>query len=479
MQAPLRLRGTSDPREWREVVRELLVAGVAPHDVMWTGSRNADLFGVDASPSPPPAESGAREIRVPKEFIPLANQVLHHKDEVKWDLLYRLAWRLAVRGESGLLTNPADDDVSRAVLMAKAVKRDVHKMKAFVRFRRIEDEAGERYVAFHKPEHPIVPLAAPFFARRFAVMRWSILTPTLAAHWDGESLTFEPPSAAMRVPREDELESYWRTYYANVFNPARVNPRAMQKEMPKKYWSTLPEADIIDDLLRQAPTRVTAMRERMIGAQGAAAFAPAQLDARPVVALQQLAAAAAVCEGCQLCEQATQTVCGAGNAHARIMLVGEQPGDEEDRLGKPFVGPAGSVLTAAMEQAGLSRDDVFITNAVKHFGWTPDPRGKRRIHAKPGVTEVRACRPWLERELAIIKPQVLVLLGSTASQSLLGSGARVTQLRGRVLTGMEWAPSVIVTLHPSAILRSPPAMRDVHLASLVHDLSLAASALGT
>jgi len=185
--------------------------------------------------------------------------------------------------------------------------------------------------------------------------------------------------------------------------------------------------------------------------------------------LTELAAAAASCRGCDLYKRGTQTVFGAGSDKAEMVFVGEQPGDYEDRLGQPFVGPAGRILDRALEEAGIDRKRVYVTNAVKHFKW--EPRGKRRIHSKPTVAQMRACRPWLEAELAAIKPHVVVCLGATAAQSLLGVTFRITQQRGKLLENTGWAPCVMATIHPSSVLRAPDERsRQAAYESLVADL---------
>jgi uracil-DNA glycosylase len=162
--------------------------------------------------------------------------------------------------------------------------------------------------------------------------------------------------------------------------------------------------------------------------------------------------AAKHCTACHLYKQATQTVFGEGPRTARIMLIGEQPGDYEDITGKPFVGPAGKIMNRALKEAGIDRREVYVTNAVKHFKW--EPRGKRRLHKKPNSREIAACRPWLEAELRIIRPEVLVCLGSTAAQAIFGSGFRVTRERGKLLSS-TFAARVIATVHPSSLLRQP------------------------
>jgi uracil-DNA glycosylase family protein len=168
--------------------------------------------------------------------------------------------------------------------------------------------------------------------------------------------------------------------------------------------------------------------------------------------LEELREMARTCRACDLWEHATQTVFGEGGTHARVMFVGEQPGDREDLTGRPFVGPAGLLLNRALEQAGIAREEVYVTNVVKHFNW--EPRGKRRIHKKPNQLQIAACRPWLDAELAVVRPEVVVCLGATAAQAVLGKKFRVTQQRGQMIPSML-APFVTATVHPSSILRAP------------------------
>jgi DNA polymerase len=194
------------------------------------------------------------------------------------------------------------------------------------------------------------------------------------------------------------------------------------------------------------------------------------LPGRP--SLSSLREAAAGCQACPLWRTGTQTVFGQGARSAEIMLVGEQPGDREDRDGRPFVGPAGNLLDRALEEAGIDRREVYVTNVVKHFKW--EARGKRRIHKKPNAAEIRACRPWLESELGVVKPKVLVCLGATAAQALLGAKFRVTQERGRFVDS-DLAERVTATIHPSSILRAPDeATRREGFAGFVRDLKLVA-----
>ncbi|HYK40813.1 MAG TPA: UdgX family uracil-DNA binding protein [Thermoanaerobaculia bacterium] len=195
----------------------------------------------------------------------------------------------------------------------------------------------------------------------------------------------------------------------------------------------------------------------------------------PHPTLPKLRAEAARCRACDLWRRGTQTVFGEGRRTARILLVGEQPGDREDLEGRPFVGPAGLLLDRALEDAGIARNDAYVTNAVKHFKW--EPRGKKRIHQKPNAVEIAACRPWLEAELAVVKPEILVCLGATAAQALLGKAFRVTKSRG-VFVASPLAPRVLATVHPSSILRAPDEQaRHQEYAAFVRDLKVAARQL--
>jgi len=206
-------------------------------------------------------------------------------------------------------------------------------------------------------------------------------------------------------------------------------------------------------------------------ARSAADFLPAERT------LPAMAEAAQGCRGCDLYANATQAVFGEGRPGADVMLIGEQPGDREDREGAPFVGPAGKLLDTALERAGIDRDEVYVTNAVKHFKW--EPRGKRRIHKKPNTEEIRACNPWLQAELSVVKPKVIVCLGATAAQAVIGRGFRVTQHRGEFVdTPLE--PLVTATVHPSSILRAQDdGTRRSQMEAFVRDLRTVATAIGT
>ena len=455
---------------WQAVARRALQSGLAPEEIAWEeiGEDQPALQLFDEAEAPERSEPSG-EIRVPKRFLALARLVSLHRDHARWTLLYRLLWRLT-HGTPHLLEIAVDPDVALATDFEKSVRHDIHKMRAFVRFREVERGAEKWFVAWFEPQHHIVECNAPFFADRFASMRWSILTPDRCAHWDGRRLDFTAGVARSAAPAGDEMENLWRTYYANIFNPARVKVHAMQAEMPKKYWRNLPEATLIPELLREAPQRVeTMMKKSAAKSTNGDEWHPAPVPATS--SLTTLRDAARGCTACPLYKNATQTVFGEGPKKATLMLLGEQPGDQEDLSGKPFIGPAGQLLDRALEEAGIDRNAVYVTNTVKHFKW--EPRGKRRIHQKPSSRDIAACRPWMEAELRVVRPGVLVCLGATAAQALFGSSFRVTQERGKVLES-EFAPRVVTTVHPSSLLRQPDEdSRRREYALFVEDLRVA------
>ena len=440
--------------DWQRVARRALQEGITPDALVWqelaADQPSLDIFAETGAVA---AASRRPTFRVPRRFVELARAASLNREPKRWALLYRLLWRLT-HGESKLLEIAVDPDVSLAFALQKSVRHDIHKMRAFVRFREIAQESGNWFVAWFEPQHHIVEHNAQFFVDRFASMRWSILTPDRCAHWDLSRLTFTPGVDKSQAPRDDEVETLWLTYYANIFNPARVKVHAMQAEMPKKYWRNLPEAIVIPSLLQEAPRRVEEMARKSAAKAGAG---DGEMEWRPApvpqtTSLSEVASASKACTACHLYKRGTQTVFGEGPKRATLMMLGEQPGDQEDLAGQPFVGPAGKLLDRALEEVGIDRDDVYVTNTVKHFKW--EPRGKRRIHQKPNSREIAACRPWLEAELRLVKPKLLVCLGSTAAQAIFGPAFRVTKQRGVVLES-PFAPKVVATVHPSSLLRQP------------------------
>ena len=493
--------------QFRQRARALLAAGVPPGAAQGTwggcvdGARRgaADLFAADSSVTVhPSAVGGGSSPAVPRSFIALARRVVLHSAPGRFDALYALLWRLV--HEPGLRHDPLDADLLRLRQMARAVQSDAYKMRAFVRFRPVQDHGATDvtepaqdvtlHVAWFEPEHDVLEAVAPWFARRFAGMRWAILTPRRSVRWSPghQRLHFGHGAERAQAPAADAGEALWLTYYRHIFNPARLNLPLMRQHMPRKYWANLPEAAAIADLAAEANERTagmlaqaahqsdgaTSLQNQELLAPDEQALAPvftpetravaATIKATPITfvarppppapaTLGGLHAAVQACAACPLSACATQAVNGAGPLRARLMLVGEQPGDQEDLAGRPFVGPAGQLLNQALAQAGLDRGELFLTNAVRHF--KHELRGKRRIHKTPGQREAAACRPWLLQEIELVQPIALLALGAIAARALLGPGVTLAEARGRWWPGPGGRP-VLVTWHPAALLRLPP-----------------------
>jgi len=495
---------------FRAQCRRLVGQRVTPDRVVWqtadaaAGELFSDPLDEVAVPSPvevQPTPSEGGTLAVPAAFVTLCETVILHRDPGRFGLLYRLLWRLQT--EPALRHDPLDLDRIDADRMAQAVRRDMHKMKAFVRFRPITalrealampmdvpDDAPTdnvvaptdgldvppiRHVAWFEPEHHVVEAVAPFFARRFAQMRWSILTPERSVRWDGSTLEFGPGARREDAPPADAGESLWLTYYESIFNPARLKLAMMQREMPRRYWRNLPEAQLISplsaaaaqrsmDMITRSPT--TPSRRRPAAAPATEPNQPVPIFERPT-SLPDLAQALDRCRECPIGELATQAVPGEGPKRARLMFVGEQPGDQEDLRGKPFVGPAGQLLDRAFRELGWPRDAAYVTNAVKHFKF--ELRGKRRIHKTPAQQEAAACLHWLESEIELVQPEALVALGATAARQVTGRVVAVMKERGTWVQRSD-GRRVLITLHPSALLRADPSQRDEAYAAWLDDL---------
>jgi len=456
-------------------VRRLWDARTPAHEVAWNVAAEADLFG-DALPATPGA---APPVVLPRALAELIEAVVCHSDSERYALLYQAIWRVLC-GERQLLEVSSDPLVHRLGAMAKSVRRDIHKMHAFLRFRELVDPptsdgcSAVRYVAWFEPQHHILEAASGFFVERFRSMTWSILAPRGSLHWDRTALRVGPPAPRGEVSSSDGIEAAWRSYYESVFNPARVNPRLMRQHMPLKYWRNLPEADAISDLVRGAPRRVQEMLAREAAAsarrdprKAVAAMAEAieQGGPRTLEELNRTIAASP-----PLSPGADRAVLGEGPVGAAIAFVGEQPGDQEEREGRPFVGPAGRLLDRALAEAGIDRAKAYLTNAVKHFKY--EPRGKKRLHRRPNPGEVKRYRWWLQKELAFVRPRLVVALGNTALLGLTGEPLSVLKSRGPLrLSGFAG----YATVHPAYLLRLPDeATREAAYGQFRDDLARAA-----
>lgn len=438
----------AEEAEFRRIARQAIAAQVAPEDLAFGSSEEPSLL-----PPLPGVTHAVPDINVPRAYANLMQDAICHSAPDRFALLYDVLWRIQ-RGERGLVTRATDPAVARLNDYAYNVRRDIHKMHAFVRFRLRNVDNAPLYTAWFEPQHFILRRGVPFFVDRFTSMEWLIATPIGTALWKDKTLTYGPPVAKPPAANDEVLDELWLTYYRTTFNPARLRVRGMTKEMPKHYWRNMAETTLIPGLVAGAGNRVSDMDKR--DADQPPLFAERIAErGRPIeeiapTPIAQLRVEATACTRCPLHGPATQTVFGEGPENARLVIVGEQPGDQEDIAGKPFVGPAGEVLDRALADAGISRDTVYVTNAVKHFKY--EPRGKRRIHSKPNSGEVQSCKWWLQRELGVIAPQLVVALGATAANSLAGRSVSVLRERGPMVFGNY---AGFVTVHPSFLLRLP------------------------
>ncbi|MCL9982878.1 MAG: UdgX family uracil-DNA binding protein [Erythrobacter sp.] len=451
---------------WRERARGLVQCDIPPDRVSWiepggigdlfaSEGRETSLARSDKRLPVPPAD--APPVRASQHFLTLARRAALHSDPARFRLLYQTLWRL--QSNPRLMEDKADAQVRRIEELAKSVRRDAHKMHAFVRFREVTEEDGTpHFVAWFEPDHHIVRAEAAFFMRRFANMRWSILTPRGSVHWDGETMREGPPARIEDAPGGDPVEDLWRSYYASIFNPARLKVSAMLSEMPKKYWKNLPEAALIPQLIAGAQAREAAMVKA--GAR--------EERVRPA-SLAEVTQGIAACRDCLIADCGTRAVAGEGPERAALMIVGEQPGDQEDLAGRPFVGPAGQVLDDHLARAGILRSAAYVTNAVKHFKFTW--KGKLRLHQSPTAKEIDTCRWWLEAERAAVRPRIVLALGASAARGILGRTVSVNQVRGRPIP-LDDGAELWVTVHPSYLLRLDGAARDEQTARFAADLAL-------
>ncbi|WP_338767565.1 UdgX family uracil-DNA binding protein [Massilia sp. METH4] len=448
--------------EWRAAARDLIVRRLPPESVQWsTQDGGGDLL----SGMPPVVVAGSKVVdevvaqtpdmssdpppRISRQLMELLQSAACYRAPDRWAFLYRVLWRWH-HGEHEVISM-ADEDGARLHHMAKAVRHEEHDMHAYLRFRERPEEAGEpRFVAWFEPAHDVLPQVARHFARRMGKTSWMIATPDATVLWDGATLHTGEALARSAADFDDAGEALWLTYYRSIFNPARLNADIMHGHIRQRFWKNLPEAAVVPHMVTQAAAGARKVGQLdTVGKRGGTTIPISSEKAAPE---RQQPSSLDECRRCDLWQNATQAVGGQGARRAKIMLVGEQPGDQEDLAGKPFVGPAGELLDKAMDEAGMDRRTVYVTNAVKHFKW--EPRGKRRLHKTPAQKEVMACHYWLEAELESIGPDVLVALGSTALKSILQTGS-VTMKDYMGAPFEHDGRMVVVTYHPSYALRVP------------------------
>ena len=473
---------------WREAARELLVHGIPPEQVTWGAPHMDDLLSGTApvsgapptaeashNPSTPPTEPLRPAPHIPRSLMEMLQSAACCRVPDRWAFLYRVIWRWQ-QGEHDV-QSPADEDGARLHAMVKAVHREEHDMHAYIRFRERPEEAGPpRFVAWYEPRHDVLPQVAEHFVARMGKISWMIATPDASVLWDGHTLHNTGPlvrdAADLEQGSKDGGEALWLTYYRSVFNPARLNADVMHQHIPTHRWKNLPEAKIVPHMVSEAALGARKVGQyEAVGQRKGTTIPIAPEDAQPD---RQQPSTLDECRRCELWEFATQAVGGEGPKRAKIMFVGEQPGDQEDLAGQPFVGPAGKLLDRVCEAAGVDRDTIYVTNAVKHFKW--EPRGKRRLHKTPAQREIEACHYWLDKELASVKPTVIVALGATALKSVLRT-ANVTLKNSLGKPLRHEGRWVVTTYHPSYVLRVPgeDAKRDafntmVEGIKLAHDL---------
>ena len=422
----VRLTTLNDFAEWRRVARGLLLRGIHPAEIVWEHPATPEDLFTEPEDRPPEIPGRAVGI-VPPRFLDLAAEVICNRAPERFALLYRVLFRLQ---KDRLLLEARDDpDIARMWRLAGEVREDGKRLLAYVRFG--GDDA--RFVSWYEPDNYILERTAPWLVDRHRERQWALLTPYRSVVWDGTRLTYGHGSLPREAPRRQASEAEWRRFFARLFPSGDVAERISQAA----HGNPMP-ARVISSSMEDVP--MTASKAS---------------DLAEAENLQSLAEARAAVQGCTRCPlylTATQAVFGEGPKAAEVMFVGEQPGDQEDQQGRPFVGPAGQVLDAALETVGIDRRRVYVTNAVKHFKFTP--RGKRRIHQRPNAGEIQACRFWLDLERAFVQPKLVVALGATAAQSLLGKAATLSSLRGRKLE-LPDGGTLLVTAHPSYLLRLP------------------------
>lgn len=442
--------------EFRNTCRTLFHKNKKPDSIKFSNEQY-NLFSSKEHTEQPQETTLQKSFFIKKEHLQILENISHHRSDDIWDLLYRILWNLKEKGPN-FLNNAAHPDVIDCQRRQKQISRDIHKMHAFVRFRKIdkarmlekehdpkkheEKNQAEYFMAWHKPEHKIIRKGATFFKKRFPNMHWSILSPDECVHWNGTNLSYsEGVSKDPLEDNSDNFEKWWLTYYEAIFNPARVKIKAMKNEMPTKYWDSMPETQIISRLIREAPTRLKEMQIK------------AQQKTLPIIqgTYEEIKNKAKNCTNCPISCLGGSTVFGEGNLKAEIMIVGEQTGDEEDKAQRVFTGPSGQLLNQLLEECDLNRKHLYLTNAVKHFKW--EQKGNKRIHKTPDGNEILSCRNWLQSEIQLIKPKIIICLGRVAAQSVLGIQLKISSAIKETYSGQNNS-KVLVTYHPSSILRA-------------------------
>lgn len=398
--------------DWRNKARELLAQEIPPELIEWHSEAGGFVFGEPFVDRQTPSD-----IRFPRDFIQDARVVSAYRDDTTWALLYRIAWRIQ-HEDRRLLHIAMDPDVREFQARRHAVSRDLHKMHAFVRFREVKEAGESVFMAWHRSDHRVLRLAAPFFKDRFNGMNWVIMTEDESMAWDQQQLSYLPGVRQHELPPDDK-EELWKTYYSSIFNPARVKVGMMKQEMAVRYWNTMPETELISELLQKAPQRV----EEFLDAHQSVAR-PA-----PVTDLATLHQLLRNCRACGICQDGRMPSLGQGPATSTIAIVGELHRDQ-------------SALRSALELAGINPAEVYLTHAVKgdSFGKATETEKQRG----PSAREISACRPWVQAELKILRPQLLICVGKTAAQSVVGRMINLAHERGQFFSTPSCDQTIII-----------------------------------
>lgn len=392
---------------WLHAASTLIAAEAAPHLVDWGDTGQSDGLFADTSAfhaAPPVA------LDIPPALQDRLEEITCYIGEERWSLPYRVLWRCLHNDWSALM--PGDTDGSRFARRERAVRCTAHAMKGFLRFQEAPQHThSPRFVAWYEPAHNVLKSVARHFAERMGQTSWLIATPLGSANWDGRQLSFGPPLSKPAL-EADLIEALWLDYYRSTFTPERLNVPLMHAHLPRQYHANLPETRVMPALITEAKLGVLhaepaspALKSESKHCQSAR---PSRFDLGHE--LEQ-------CRRCKLWEQATYPVGGSGPSHARIMLVGEQPDDHDDLIGEPFSGELGHFLESLLQTAGLDREQVYLTHAVKHFNFE-SVQLQRRYRA-PTDAHIQACRGWLEQEIIRLAPVAMVALGRSAAKALL------------------------------------------------------------
>ncbi len=410
---------------WRNATRQFVLAGIEPADLTWTVGSDGDAA---------PEVDGS--FTLSRTLVTLTAQAFQARENERFGLLYTLVWR-AHHGDLAL-DDPADPDLRIARRWALSVRADAHRMRTQLRFTKLSLDGEPHFLGWYEPDHFVLESNARVIARRNPGHCFTIVAPDGTAHKDQSGLRFAP---GLKNPGDDEtLLAWWDAHQETILAATHAG-------------GALPEAEELDEVPRPLDRP---------------SLGPIVLAASQPRGAANLAREARGCERCTLFGPATQTVFGEGPRDTRALFIGEQPGDQEDVIGRPFVGPAGQLLDEALEEAGIDRRIIYITNAVKHFKFTP--RGRRRIHQPPSPHEIDICRFWLDAERAAVNPALIVLLGGSAGRAVLGRPVAVTRERGRPFT-LPDGGTAFLTVHPSYLLRQPDeASRAREYAAFMRDL---------